>query len=79
MLLEAKIPRKLKQMEEGELNQHGYYSSLTNHFPSPCSKGGEGLHNFHERKSLIFNCMIKTAIALIRILSRLGRFYDYEY
>lgn len=53
MLLEAKIPRKLKQMEERELNQHGYYSSLTNHFPSPCSKDGEGLHNFHERKKLI--------------------------
>lgn len=76
MLLEAKIPRKSKQMEEGELHQLGHYSSYTIHFSSPCSQGREGLHNFHERKKCDFNCMIKTAIALIRILSRLGRFCD---
>lgn len=54
MLLEAKIPRKSKQMEEGDLHQHGYYSSYTIHFSSPCSQGGEGLHNFHERKKFDF-------------------------
>lgn len=67
-----------KKMRETEFSQHGYYPTFTINFSSPWSQGGEGLHYFHGSKSC-FNYMMKTTIGLIRILSRLGRFYDFEH